>query len=45
MTAEMAMPGNTADMFPVHFFGIRLADDRYAVQRFKSPRTASRCAN
>ncbi len=36
MTAAMAMPGNTADTFLVHFFGTGLADDRYVVQRFKA---------
>ena len=34
MTAAMAMPGNTADTFLVHFFGTGLADDRYVVERF-----------
>ncbi len=33
MTAAMAMPGNTADTFLVHFFGTGLADDRYVVER------------
>ena len=37
--------GNTADTFLVRIFGIGLADDRYAVQRFKAPRTATGCAN
>ena len=36
MTAVMAMPGNTANTFLVHFFGTGLADDRYVVQRFKA---------
>ena len=36
MTAAMAMPGNTAATFLVHFFGTGLADDRYVVERFKA---------
>ena len=36
MTAAMAMPGNTAETFLVHFFGTGLADDRYVVERFKA---------
>ena len=32
----MAMPGNTAETFLVHFFGTGLADDRYVVERFKA---------
>ena len=36
MTAAMAMPGNTADTFVVHFFGTGLADERYVVERFKA---------
>ena len=36
MTAAMAMPGNTADTFLVHFFGTGLADDKYVVERFKA---------
>lgn len=36
MNAAMAMPGNTADTFLVHFFGTGLADDRYVVERFKA---------
>ena len=36
MTAAMAIPGNTADTFLVHFFGTGLADDRYVVQRFRA---------
>ena len=36
MAAAMAMPGNTADTFLVHFFGTGLADERYVVQRFKA---------
>ena len=37
MTAAMAMPGNTAETFLVHFFGTGLADDRYVVERFQAP--------
>ena len=36
MTAAMAMPGNTAKTFLVHFFGTSLADDRYVVERFRA---------
>ena len=36
MTAAMAMPGNTADTFLVHFFGTGLADEKYVVERFKA---------
>ena len=36
MTAAMAMPGNTAGTFLVHFFGTGLSDDRYVIQRFKA---------
>ncbi|MDE0617548.1 MAG: hypothetical protein OXH87_08160 [Rhodospirillaceae bacterium] len=36
MTAAMAMPGNTAATFLVHFFGTGLADDRYVVERFRA---------
>ena len=36
MTAAIAMPGNTAEMFLVHFFGTGLADDRYVVERFRA---------
>ena len=36
MTAAMAIPGNTADTFLVHFFGTGLADDRYVVERFRA---------
>ena len=39
MTAAMAMPGNTAETFLVHFFGTGLADDRYVVERFRAPAT------
>ena len=38
MTTAMAMPGNTAATFLVHFFGTGLADDRYVVERFKARR-------
>ena len=34
MTAAMAMPGNTAETFLVHFFDTGLADDRDVVERF-----------
>ena len=36
MTAAMAMPGNTADTFLVHFFGTGLADEKYVVERFRA---------
>ncbi len=36
MTAAMAIPGNTAATFLVHFFGTGLADDRYVVERFRA---------
>ena len=36
MTAAMAMPGNTAETFLVHFFGTGLTDDRYVVERFRA---------
>ena len=36
MTAAMAMPGNTAETFLVHFFGTGLADDLYVVERFRA---------
>ena len=36
MTAAMAMPGNTADTFLVHFFGTGLTDDTYVVEKFKA---------
>ena len=36
MSAAMAIPGNTADTFLVHFFNGGLADERYAVERFKA---------
>ena len=36
MTTAMAMPGNTAATFLVHFFDGGLADERYVVERFKA---------
>ena len=36
MSAAMAIPGNTADTFLVHLFGGGLADERYAVERFRA---------
>ena len=36
MTAAMAMPGNTADTFLIHFFGTGLADEKYVVERFRA---------
>ncbi len=37
MTATVAMPGNTADTFLVHFFGGGLDDDdRFVVERFRT---------
>ncbi len=36
MAAAMAMPGNTADTFLVHFFGTGLADEKYVVERFRA---------
>ena len=36
MNAAIAVPGNTASTFLVHFFGTGLADDRYVVERFKA---------
>ncbi len=36
MTAAMALPGNTAETFLVHFFGTGLADDRYVVEPFRA---------
>lgn len=36
MHAAMTKPGNTAETFLIHFFGTGLADDRYAVQRFRA---------
>ena len=34
MSATLAMPGNTADTFLIHFFGTGLADERYVVEKF-----------
>ena len=36
MTAALAIPGNTADTFLVHFFGTGLTDDRYVVERYRA---------
>ena len=36
MTTAMAMPGNTAATFLVHFFGTGLSDETYTVERFKA---------
>ena len=36
MSTAIAVPGNTADAFLVHFFGGGLADERYVVARFKA---------
>ena len=36
MSATMAIAGNTADTFLVHFFGTGLADERYVVERFRA---------
>ena len=36
MATALAMPGNTADTFLVHFFGTDLADDRYVVEKFRA---------
>ena len=36
MSAAIAMPGNTAATFLIHFFGPGLADDRYAVEKFRA---------
>ena len=36
MATALAMPGNTADTFLVHFFGTGLADDRYVVEKFRA---------
>ena len=36
MHAAIAMPGNTAATFLVHFFGSGLEDERYVVERFKA---------
>lgn len=36
MDAAITAPGNAAATFLVHIFGSGLADDRYAVERFKA---------
>ncbi len=36
MTTALAVPGNTAETFLVHFFGTGLTDDRYVVERFRA---------
>ncbi len=37
MTAAMAMPGNTASTFLIHYFGGGLdSDDRFVVERFRA---------
>ena len=36
MTTAMAVPGNTAATFLVHFFGGGLEDERYVIERFKA---------
>ena len=36
MSAALAIPGNTAATFLIHFFGSGLADDTYVVERFKA---------
>ena len=37
MTAAMAMPGNTASTFLIHYFGGGLdGDDRFVVERFRA---------
>ena len=37
MTAAMAMPGNTASTFLIHYFGGGLdGDDRFEVERFRA---------
>ena len=36
MSMTIAIPGNTASTFLVHLFGGGLADERYAVERFKA---------
>ena len=35
MTPTMAMPGNTAETYPVQFLGTGLADDGLVVERFR----------
>ena len=36
MHAAIAMPGNTAATFLVHFFGSGFEDERYVVERFQA---------
>ena len=36
MSTAIAIPGNTANTFLVHFFGGGLDDNRYVVERFKA---------
>ena len=37
MSTAMAIPGNTANTFLVHYFGVGLdGDDRFVVERFKA---------
>lgn len=36
MNAAIAIPGNTAATFLIHFFGSGLADDKYVIERFKA---------
>ena len=36
MTTAMTMPGNTASTYLIHLFGSGLADERYAVERYKA---------
>ncbi len=36
MNAAMAVPGNTAATFLVHFFGSGLVDEKYVVERFRA---------
>ena len=36
MNTAMAVPGNTASTFLIHFFGHGLADARYVVERFQA---------
>ena len=45
MSTAIAIPGNTADTFLVHFFGGGLADDRYVVERFRSRPKAGWCCS
>ena len=36
MNAAMAVPGNTAATFLVHFFGSGLTDEKYVVERYRA---------